>query len=198
MKYQVILVDPPWPYKRNTGRGAAQNHYEVMTLGQLIAMRDYIMDLVAKDCVLFMWSTFPTIHTHALPVMAHWDFIYKTAAFVWVKVTKAGKSAFGPGQYTRANAEPCLIGIRGRPIRKDRGVPQIILAPRAEHSVKPAVQYNRIERLYDGPYIELFARRVVRGWDTNGMELTGINYNDDRLSVSDENAPRDYHRTGAD
>lgn len=99
---------------------------------------------------------------------------YKTVPFVWVKLSaKTGKPVIGPGQYTRANAEPCLIGIRGKPFRKDKGVPQIILAPRAKHSVKPAVQYRRIQRLYDGPYLELFARREVKGWDVWGDEITG-------------------------
>lgn len=179
MKYKIILADPPWAYNRNTGRGAAENHYDAMAASQLVEMRGRINYLADENCALFLWSTFPTIHTHALPVMKAWGFEYKTAAFVWVKVSKrTGKPVIGGGQYTRANAEPCLIGIRGKPKRKDLGVPQIILAPRAEHSTKPAQQYGRIERLYDGPYIELFARRKVEGWDVDGLEINGTDYND--------------------
>ena len=176
-KYRVIGLDPPWGYNRNTGRGAAENHYQAMSVDELKAMKPRIETLAAEDCALFMWATFPTMHTHALPLMAHWDFEYKTVAFLWVKVSKrTGKPVIGPGQYTRANAEPCLIGIRGKPERKDLGVPQIIMAPRSEHSVKPAAQYGRIQRLYDGPYIELFARRAVQGWDVDGMEINGTDY----------------------
>jgi len=175
----------PWNYNRNTGRGAAENHYDAMTVSQLIDMRACVTQLSAPDCALFLWATFPTIHTHALPVMEHWGFTYKTAAFIWVKVSRrTGKPVIGGGQYTRANAEPCLIGIRGKPERLDFGVPQIILAPRSKHSVKPAQQYGRIQRLYKGPYLELFARRHVGGWDVDGMEINGSDYTDEHERVS--------------
>lgn len=176
--YRVIAADPPWGYDRNTGRGAAENHYRAMSVEEIAAMRDRVQSLAAEDCALFLWSTFPTIHTHALPVMDSWGFQYKTCAFLWVKVSRrTGKPVIGPGQYTRANAEPCLIGIKGYPKRRDFGVPQIVTAPRAEHSTKPAKVYSLIERLYEGPYIELFARRRPIGWDVDG-ELNGADYRD--------------------
>ena len=40
-----------------------------------------------------------------------------------------------------------------------------------EHSRKPDEQYAKIERLYDGPYLELFARRARPGWDVWGNEV---------------------------
>ena len=39
-----------------------------------------------------------------------------------------------------------------------------------EHSHKPDEQYARIERLYGGPYLELFARHRRDGWDAWGQE----------------------------
>lgn len=188
MKYSVILCDAPWSYNRDTGRGAAKNHYGIMTTKQIADMRDRVQALAADDCALFMWATFPTIHTHALPVMDAWGFAYKTAGFVWVKVSKrTGQPVIGPGQYTRSNVEPCLIGIRGHPVRKSMAVRQVILAPRAGHSVKPAAQYGRIEALYDGPYIELFARRAVDGWDVDGLEMNGMDYVETETEVICEN-----------
>ena len=38
------------------------------------------------------------------------------------------------------------------------------MAPVGEHSVKPDEVYRRIERLYNGPYLELFARKPRKGW----------------------------------
>ena len=51
-----------------------------------------------------------------------------------------------------------------------RDVPQVIMAPPREHSRKPDEQYARIERLYGGPYLELFARHRRDGWDVWGDE----------------------------
>jgi N6-adenosine-specific RNA methylase IME4 len=54
----------------------------------------------------------------ALEVIAAWGFTYRTAGFVWVKQNKGGDGLFmGMGNYTRANAELCLIATRGNPKR---------------------------------------------------------------------------------
>jgi N6-adenosine-specific RNA methylase IME4 len=47
----------------------------------------------------------------------------------------------------------------------------LIVAPRREHSRKPDEQYERIERLVAGPYLELFARQSRPGWDSWGNEV---------------------------
>jgi N6-adenosine-specific RNA methylase IME4 len=79
----------------------------------------------------------------------------------------------GLGYGTRGNTEFCLRAVRGAPKVKpgSRDVEQIILAARAEHSRKPDAQYGRIERLHEGPYVELFARRRRPGWDAWGDQL---------------------------
>jgi N6-adenosine-specific RNA methylase IME4 len=46
-----------------------------------------------------------------------------------------------------------------------------IVAPVGEHSEKPIDTHQRIERLYPGEYLELFARRPVEGWWCWGNEL---------------------------
>ena len=38
------------------------------------------------------------------------------------------------------------------------------------HSQKPDEFYEIIERLYDGPYLELFARRPRAGWTSFGND----------------------------
>jgi N6-adenosine-specific RNA methylase IME4 len=44
--------------------------------------------------------------------------------------------------------------------------------PRHEHSRKPDEQYARIEALFPGPHLELFARRVGGvNWSAWGNEL---------------------------
>jgi N6-adenosine-specific RNA methylase IME4 len=107
----------------------------------------------------------------AMMVMRAWGFTYKTVAFVWTKVTGEGSHAIGMGHWTRANAEFVLLGTRGRPKRASASVRQIVEAPRADHSAKPAQVRGAIEELIHGRRIELFARERVPGWDAWGLEV---------------------------
>jgi N6-adenosine-specific RNA methylase IME4 len=123
-----------------------------------------------------MWATFPNID-QALEVMKAWGFIYKTAAFVWIKKNKKSNTNFwGMGAYTRANAEVCLLGIRkntkaGQMV-KSHAVHQVIESPIEVHSKKPDIVRARIiELMGDVPRIELFARQKIEGWDIWGNEL---------------------------
>ena len=77
------------------------------------------------------------------------------------------------GFWTRSNTEICLLGTRGSPKRKETGtsVRQLIVSPRREHSRKPDEQYDRIEALVKGPYIELFSRSNRNKWDSWGLEV---------------------------
>ena len=105
-----------------------------------------------------------------------WGFEYKTNAFVWVKTianrepalfTAPPRFHFGMGHWTRSNPEQCLLATRGKPRRLNADVPELIVAPRREHSVKPDEIYSRIERLLTGPYLELFASAAAPhrdGW----------------------------------
>lgn len=101
--------------------------------------------------------------------------IYKTVAFVWVKLNRKSDSLFwGMGHWTRANAEFCLLATRGNPKRQSARVHQIILSHIQEHSRKPAETRDRIVQLMgDLPRIELFARESVPGWDVWGNEAPG-------------------------
>jgi N6-adenosine-specific RNA methylase IME4 len=62
-----------------------------------------------------------------------------------------------------------LLATRGSPKRLNADVRQAIVEPRREHSRKPDI-YARIERLVDGPYIELFARTKRPGWSAWGNQ----------------------------
>ena len=75
------------------------------------------------------------------------------------------------GHWTRANAEICLLAVRGHPKRQAKDVHQVIISHVEEHSKKPDEVRERIERLMgDVPRIELFARQKADGWDVWGNE----------------------------
>lgn len=172
-KYNVIYADPPWSYEQG-GRGAAKNHYKTMTVEDIKKLP--VNSIASDNALLFMWATFPNISA-ALDVIKAWGFIYKTAAFVWVKKNKSGKGNFwGMGAYTRANAEICLLGIRqgvkASEVIVNHGIHQIIEAPIGIHSAKPTETRDRIEKLVGGgSLLEMFARNDAPGWDCWGDEL---------------------------
>ena len=93
--------------------------------------------------------------------------------FTWHKTNRIkGNSAIGMGHLTRANSEDCLFAARGRlPVRLDASICQHITAPRGEHSAKPVVFREMLQRLVgEIPRIELFARGDIPGWDCWGNE----------------------------
>jgi N6-adenosine-specific RNA methylase IME4 len=176
-QYDVILADPPWHFKvwnEDSGtKKSAQRHYSIMKVEDICALD--IRPLMAENCVLFLWTTWPTIFTYPVKVMKAWGFKYRTEAWTWVKATKDRKGwRYGTGYYTRANTEPCLLAVKGRMPVQDKGVLGLIVEPGREHSRKPDVQYELIERLYPNMrYLELFARQHRAGWDVFGEEVEG-------------------------
>ncbi len=172
-KYNIIYADPPWKYKvyskKGTGR-SAESHYPTMSIADICSLPvDKIAD---RDCILFMWVTFPTLK-EAMTVIEAWGFEYKTAGFVWIKQNKKKPTLFwGMGFWTRANAELCVIATKGHPKRRSAGVHQVIMSKIEEHSKKPDKTRNRIiELVGDLPRIELFARQQADGWDCWGNEV---------------------------
>ncbi|MDO5555829.1 MAG: MT-A70 family methyltransferase [Clostridia bacterium] len=172
-KYNVIYADPPWHYNTwRDGEGTAEKHYKTMKIDEIIAMKDTIQKISEKDCVLFLWVTFPCL-LEAIRTIKEWGFKYKTCAFTWVKRNRKSDTwFFGLGHWTRANAEICLIAGKGQIKRVSKKVAQIIDTHIEEHSKKPAIVRNRIVELVgDLPRIELFARQTAEGWDCWGNEV---------------------------
>lgn len=178
MKYAAILSDPPWHFKTYTGAGTPhrtkEDHYAVVPTVELAKLP--VADWAAKDCALFMW----VIDSHmaqALQLGEAWGFTYKTVAFVWAKTTKDGSGhRIGMGYWSRKQTEQCLLFTRGHPRRLSASVRQLIEAPIREHSRKPEAQYERIEALVGGPYLEMFARRSDRpNWDAWGNQTEMFN-----------------------
>ena len=191
--FPVILADPPWLFENRSEKGEAKNpnqHYDCMPVEMICALPVEIR--AAQDCALFMWATWPTIF-QAGHVIEAWGFEYAGLAWEWIKWNpETKKYAFGPGYGTRKNLEPCLLATKGNPsLRIDEsffghhqaadGVHSVrdfffhnphncIRSRRREHSRKPDEQYERIETMFEGPYLELFARRLRPGWTVWGKE----------------------------
>ena len=194
--YAVILVDPPWSYVGYVTDGVPQTtstqHYPTMSVEELAKLP--VGDLARPDCALFMW----TIASHtpqAFWLAKQWGFKFASKAFTWAKLNKNALTNhartyppillddpahwfMGMGHGTRRQTEDCWLFSIGHPRRLDRGVRELIIAPVREHSRKPEEVYDRIERLFAGPYCELFARTSRPGWALWGNEkgkFDGVN-----------------------
>lgn len=172
--YGVGLADPAWDFENWSAKGVEKNasaHYDCMTLDELKALRIQIgLDFAfAPDAAMVMWATFPMLR-QALELLDAWGFTYVSGG-AWAKMTVNGKQAFGTGYLYRSAAELWLLGTRGNPKIKSRSVRNMIIAERREHSRKPDQMHEDIERLFDGPYLEMFARSRRPGWDSWGNEV---------------------------
>lgn len=116
-KYNVIYADPPWSYQQwcNKKQGAAKAHYETMKQKDIEELP--VERIADKNCILFMWATFPKLQ-EALATIKAWGFEYKTIGFCWVKRNKNGSWFKGIGFYTKSNSEVCLIATKGKPPKK--------------------------------------------------------------------------------
>jgi N6-adenosine-specific RNA methylase IME4 len=190
-----VLADPPWRFATYSAKGRGRSpdgpalhprnnhperHYATMSLEEIKDMR--VADAAGEDSVLLLWAVDPLL-PQALEVGAAWGFTFKTIGFVWAKERRttsvrgegfedrdSKRFPMGTGYWTRANPEVCLLFTRGAPRRVSASVRKLLIAPRREHSRKPELQYQRIEALLPGPYLELFSREDRPGWDTWGLE----------------------------
>jgi N6-adenosine-specific RNA methylase IME4 len=143
-----------------------------MSLEELRAMP--VSGLAADDCYLLMWTTGPKL-AESVGVMEAWGFRYVTVFFTWVKTSSRGRERICPGMYTLPSTEFCLLGMRGRSqhLKRDSHIRQLLVEPMTGHSRKPDESYARLERFFEpgARRIELFARRVMPGWEGWGNEV---------------------------
>ena len=147
--YGVIVADPPWSLDDAGGRVMEKSLEELKALP--------VADLAADDSCLCVWVD-PPFLADAVALIAAWGFTYKTNLFVW------RNGDHGTGEWTAEQTRICFFGTRGAPKRKDKGVGEMIEDPETKGGRVPVEGYRRIERLLDGPYLELFAQDRQPGW----------------------------------
>ncbi|WP_100464761.1 MT-A70 family methyltransferase [Mycobacteroides abscessus] len=173
-RYRTILADPPWDTHQRGARGAIR-HYSLMSLDRIKAMP--VADLAADDAHLWLWVTNATLRD-GYDVMAAWGFTPRSP-LTWCK------PRLGLGNYLRNSTEHLLLGTKGSAPVRFRAQPTWLFAPVQDHSHKPEEVYGVIERLSDGPYLELFARRPRHGWHVWGNQI------DSRITIPGYPVPSD-------
>jgi N6-adenosine-specific RNA methylase IME4 len=172
--YRVLVADPPWKFSDKlpvTTRGA-DRHYATMPLEEICR---FPLPHLAQDCALFLWRV-ASMQQEALDVARMWGFTIKSE-LVWLKKTQTGARWFGMGRTLRAEHEVCLVATKGRPQIKNHSTRTTFVtdvtglsAQVGWHSEKPEKFYEIVEELFDGPRLELFARRQRAGWTCTGLE----------------------------
>lgn len=174
--YQIIFADPPWDYAgqrqhagtKSSDTGGAIKHYPTMPTAQMIKeFRPLIDSWANKDCLLFMWTTWPHLD-QAISLGQGWGFKYVHTPFIWNKMRT------NPGFYTMTQTEPVLCFKRGRipSPRGTRNERQLIEVLRTRHSEKPQEAYDRVHRMFPTQNkIEMFARTKRTNWDAWGNEV---------------------------
>ncbi len=161
-KYQAIYADPPWQYDNSGLRGSAESHYPTMSMDKLCQLN--VSNLTGDDAVLFIWVTSPFLQ-EGLQLCQTWGFEYKTT-FIWIK----DRATYGKlGFYNYGQHEFLFAATKGSCLPQPGALePSVLFAPKRGHSEKPEAVYELIEKMYPGPYIELFARKTRPNWATWG------------------------------
>ncbi len=155
----LIVVDPAWPhvnYSAETGSDrSSDNFYQPMSWDQLEALGAKLP--AAPDSMLLMWVPRPlVVKASALLIQWGWDPL-RTTEMIWLKMRG---DKIWTGMRLRDQHETILIAVRGTIPPALPMWPSVMIAPVGEHSTKPKLLMEWIDRDYAPPLvrIEMFAR----------------------------------------
>lgn len=198
MKYDILVIDPPWSYNnKKTGgslKSGSQQHYETMTSYDI---KHTIMDytdrkqLMNENSLCFLWTT-NSFMRDAIDIMNCWGYKEKTI-ITWVKRN------YGLGSWFRGKTEHCLFGVRGKIKALRINMPNVIISDKVmKHSEKPeefykyvatvATEYTVNHKKCATNILELFARKsrdyyCYMNWHSIGKEITGNDIRKDLQSI---------------
>ena len=161
--FEVIAIDPPWPYDNtyNAAHAAGRSgcKYPSMSIEELKGLELP----AARDCVLWLWTT-NAFMPDACELIRAWGFTHKTI-LTWMK------PRLGTGHWLRNVTEHCLLAVKGTPKVSLTNQSTVLKARAREHSRKPDEFYELVESLCVGRKLDYFSREPRPGWQQYGNDL---------------------------
>lgn len=163
--FNVIAIDPPWPYDDGVTQSPydaighrASNPYPEMSLQQIGNLKIP----AAPDCVLWLWTTHKFMR-HAFPLLDAWGF-QERAILTWAK------DRMGLGRWLRSQSEFCIMATVGNPPLSLTNQTTLLNGPMREHSRKPDEFYAMVDSLCVGRKLDYFSRESRAGWEQFGND----------------------------
>src|SRR3990167_5270875 len=160
-KYEVIVIDPPWPYgtEYNSDSRRVASPYHELSLEEITKMEIPSAD----NSAIWLWTTHKFL-PNSFDLLKNWGFEYKIT-FVW------DKQKLGMGAWLRCQAEFALLGIKGHPKWNLTNQRDVLSVGRKEHSRKPDDFYKLVESLTPSKHkLDIFSREKRNGWQQYGNE----------------------------
>jgi N6-adenosine-specific RNA methylase IME4 len=157
-KFKTLLIDPPWDYDQLSIAGRGHPEYHTLSIDELMSFN--LQQYSEPNSHLYIWSTNNFLY-QALKLGEHWGWNYKTV-ITWIK------PSIGLGSYFRNSTEQLLFFVRGALSTRQNDIPTHFEANRGEHSEKPEISYQIIERTSYPAYLEIFSRKQRKDWTTWG------------------------------
>lgn len=173
----LLMADPPWVYDDQNINGAAQDHYDGMTVPEIAAELGRAYDVAAEDAYLLVWVTFPfLVEFIGQAVTMRWD--YKSGG-AWHKTGRMGS-----GHHWRGDAEALLLFTKGKPA-PFAAVSNGYTSERGEHSEKPELWLSSLVRAFSPPrglVLDLYAGRapLARACAREGRRYLGAEIDEHR------------------
>lgn len=149
-QFGCLYADPPLLGEEEAdafGRSA-------VTIEQLVELP--IAELLLEEAHVHLWVGSDWL-AHAPSVFSAWGLEY-CSSFVWVKPQGA------TGRYWRMSHDFLLLGVKGSLPFRNRSLTSWLRANRMTHGRKPERVRRAIQEVSPGPYLELFARKPMKGW----------------------------------
>lgn len=167
-KYNTIVIDPPWEIsmtgkvKRRENR-AERLPYKTMNLNEI---RNFpIHALCKKGCHVYCWTTNKMLQ-HTFDVLKSWGVNFHLV----MPIVKP--SGIAPCMGYVFASEFVLLGFFGKPMQKFKKIGKLnwlkTFNKAGNHSAKPEEFYNLVREMSPEPRIDIFARRIIEGFDSWG------------------------------
>ena len=179
VKYDCIVIDPPWFYTLRNNDKTHRNRipYPPMKIEEILKLP---VPSLCNESGSVLWLWFTNNHViEAVKCIEEWGFSLKTI-LTWEKVSKKGTPRIGTGHWLRNCTEHCILAVKGKVSSFSHSKTltnesTVLRAQRREHSRKPDEFYVLVEKLCPGSKLEMFARQEREGWDSWGNETTKFN-----------------------